>query len=745
MLSRTTMRLSILTASLFLVSSSASAQMTFRIDPIVFQVLETDVDTNSAKFEEYRDLGSGFRIPELFIQGVTPDGDRYLELSGENVGREDMRFGMRYGVWDSYALSFDYNKIPHRFGNNALILWDRSTPGSWTLPDALQQALQERLEAAFPAINIALLRSMIEPLLAEGDRIDLGLRRDRFGATLDLGGLDGLSWKLGLKHENRTGTRAYGASFGFSNVTELPEPIDYDTTDAELKGEWNTAKGGLQFGYRYSKFENNISTLIWDNPFRFTDSTSANAYQAPGSGTIAGSSRGFADLAPDNESNQFFVSGRFKLNSSWWAGGSAAYAILTQDDPLLPYTINSSIQGIGFGGQSFDATNPNSLPVSSLDAEAKTLSLNADVGGRLGEDFTLVFRYRYSEYDNNTPRIELPGYVRYHGVWEDIPRITVPYSHQRDSISATLGWDLSPANDLELSYKVSQVERDFRETKTTDEDIVRLSWDTRPISWLTVRSSYEHGDRTYNEYVPQAAEASFLEHGPFTSLVGLRRFDQANREYDQVKVWAQALAGERWSVSFGVANRDEEYPDSEFGLVSDEVLELEAELAFMISEASTFTLFGHFADRDSFQRTRQSAATPSTSPSNNWSLLATEQNDTFGAGYFGSVAKWSWKSNLRWTRSDGEADFDTPPGGTPAVAVDFDNYEDIELLALDLNVEYALSEAAAIGLWWLYEDYTIDSFILQGLQNVLPGALILNADNGDYNANVLGAHIKFGW
>ena len=100
------------------------------------------------------------------------------------------------------------------------------------------------------------------------------------------------------------GNRAYGGSFGFSNATELPEPIDYDTTGAQLAGEWNTGRpAASSFGYRYSKFENNISTLIWDNPFRITDATDPTAYTAPGAGSINGSASGFADLAASNRAD----------------------------------------------------------------------------------------------------------------------------------------------------------------------------------------------------------------------------------------------------------------------------------------------------------------------------------------------------------------------------------------------------------------------------------------------------------
>ena len=74
-------------------------------------------------------------------------------------------------------------------------------------------------------------------------------------------------------------------AFGFGNVVELPEPIDYSTDGATLSGELNGKKGGLTFGYRYSAFKNDVGEMIFDNPFRITDSTDPSAYTAPGTGS----------------------------------------------------------------------------------------------------------------------------------------------------------------------------------------------------------------------------------------------------------------------------------------------------------------------------------------------------------------------------------------------------------------------------------------------------------------------------
>jgi hypothetical protein len=119
-------------------SASEPQGFTFTIDPIVFGILETTVDTDSAKWEEYRDMSSGFSIPLLNIEGRSAD-DRFLTFRGENVRYKDARYNFGYGVLDRWGLTVDYNKIPHRFGNNGRMLWTQTSPGVYQIADPVHQ------------------------------------------------------------------------------------------------------------------------------------------------------------------------------------------------------------------------------------------------------------------------------------------------------------------------------------------------------------------------------------------------------------------------------------------------------------------------------------------------------------------------------------------------------------------------------------------------------------------------------
>jgi MtrB/PioB family decaheme-associated outer membrane protein len=709
-------------------------------------VLHEHVDTNSAKWKEYRDMSSGFVIPKLRLLGEGP-GDRELDFNAENVRREDARYTLNYGVPGSYEFLLDYNKIPHHFGNGGHMLWTQTAPGRLEIADPVQGALQGAVAtqlATNPAgINYTFLNGILSPYLATAQGINLGLERNRLLARLDLGRLGPLSWGLEYDHEKRTGNRAFGGSFGFSNATELPEPINYDTSGAQLAGEWNTSTSGLSLGYRHSKFENNVSTLIWDNPFRATPATDPNAYTAPGAGSVGGSNLGIADLAASNRADILFLRGRTRFGS-WFANGSASYDSMKQDDPLLPYTLNSAITGINFNGSAFNPTNASSLPVRTAGRKTDATALNADLGTRFGQSLDLTFRYRYYDLDNKAPRISFPGYVRYDAVWEAIGRITVPYSYKRQNAGAELGWDLARATRLALTFERESWDRKYREISSSDENIWKATFDSRPAPWFSLRSSYLYGDRSIGSYDVEAAEDSFLVPAGATNLPGLRKFDEAARKRHVYNVQGQLFPSDAWNFFVGLTGNDQKYGESLFGLQKDATTSYNAELSYAPGDNFNLFLFVDRQDRKVRQKARQSGALPSTSPLDDWTASLAETTDTLGAGLTAKLAHdWTLDLSANWSRSDGKADLFSPPGGAPDLALGFNNYDDVKLLSLLGRLDHRINKSVRAGLFGRWEDYKIDTFVLQGLQSYLPGALLLNPSYGDYRGSLVRLDMTF--
>ncbi len=704
------------------------------LDPVIIEGLNNSHTGDDAKFEEYRDLGTGFRIPWLHLSGQSRDGNRTLDFSVINGGRNDARYTMEYGLAGSWSMLLDYNKIQHRFADNGHTLYTRTAPGVYQISDAAQRYVETGITQQGAAATAAILA----PLFATANPVDLGLQRDRTKFRVDLGKSSAVSWFLDYDHESRTGLKAGGASFGFGLANEIAEPIDYRTDDASVGGEWHGRKASLGFGYRYSKFKNNISTLIWDNPLRAPTSTQA---------------RGFEDLPADNDAGTAYLTGRTKLGGNWWASANATYTQMKQNDALLPYTINPGVLGTNEDGTKFDASNPATLPQRRAGQSADVLNLAANVGTHFGDNVRLNFRYRYYDYDNTSDRIEFPGYVVFHAAtFTANPRIVAPYAYKNDDLGAELAWDVMGAGTLSLSFDRKGLDRKFREVESSDENLYKLAFDSHVLDTLTLRAAYERSERSISGYRNEAEFDTFVEAEAPGNLTLLRQFYQAAKKTDAVDLQVDWQAAKAVSLQLGVKTGKDDYNESLYGLLYDKFTTVNGEIDWNLTDDNMVYLWASHEDRKSNQRSRQSGAILSTNPVDDWSVKLSEKNDSAGLGWTAKLSKqWTLDLSGEYSKADGTGDFTATPGGAPlsgtpvrTAALDLGNYDNSKLLSLRLKLDYAISARMGIGVWYMYEDYTQDTYRLQGITgNFLPGTTIALAPNvGDYTGNVLGLNLK---
>jgi MtrB/PioB family decaheme-associated outer membrane protein len=718
----------------------------FTLDPVVLQPLFVDVDTESSKFEEYRDMDSGMVIPMLRLFGESGSHNRTFEFEAVSPGRADERYTLRYGNSGRYSIMLDYNVIPHRFGNDGTLIYSNSNPTSLRIADSSQQDLQNQVAAqsADPnlTVDFAFLSSILQPYINTAQSIDLSLDRKRARARIDILKMQRLSWSIDISQETRQGNRPYGGSFGFNNVLEVPEPIDYRTTSADVAGEWNGRRSGVRFGVRFSRFDNMNPDLTYDNPFRATDSTDASAYIAPGN-SIGGASVGRNALAPDNTASDIYVQGRARFGRHGWFNGSLRYGMMSQDQRFLPYTTNTAIDPNSTPAAPFVATNIANLPEESADTEVKLLNFSARAGTRFASKFTVQGNVSYYDYDNSSAEIVFPGYVRFDAVWEAIPRMTVPFSWTKERAGVEFGWDVARSTHLALGYTREMWERENREIKDSDEDIFKLTLNHRQGSRWSIRGSIEHGNRTTDEYNTEAMEATFVNPSGITNLPGLRKYDEAERIYDAGNVSTMVMVSDSVSITGGVTLRNEDYDESEFGLNSYDSVMYNAEVDYTPSEKISLFVFVHRTDAESFQRARQSGGTLSTNPADDWELTLDETTDTIGLGFESRFARtWTGRVQGQWSNSDGDTDFFSPPGGNPNRAEGFPEYDDNEWLVLSGRLGKEITPNVAAGVTYVREEYTTNRFQRDGLSPYLPGSLILNPEDGDYTADIVAVDMR---
>jgi MtrB/PioB family decaheme-associated outer membrane protein len=714
----------------------------FHVRRIDFGLSSVETDTNSSKFREYRSVPTGVVLPFLRFAG---DAKFPYDVAAWNVLQEDARYRVEAAP-GSFLVLAEFVKVPHRFGNDARSLLEDTGRGTLSFSDTFQQTFQTAIEQQFArnrtGVNFAFLNALVGPSLAAQDPFDIKLMRERGHLELGWGGDRPVDLRLSYSHEKRRGTRGSGTSFGFNNVVETPEPIDYRTEDLGLSAEWTQSWGLVRGLVNLNRFTNSLPVQTFDNPFRAVSTTDPSAYQSPSSSSVNGASFARLALPPDNSSVTGSLGAVWRLGKRSRLSADAALGQWAQDEPFIPFTTNSAVT------TPFDATDPSTVPTASLDGKIRIVSLNAAFSTRPLDNLTLSARARRYDLDNRTPRIEFrDGYVRYDGVFEDIPRISVPYGYTSDRVHATAAYDFGKAT-LEGGYRFEAMDRTFRETEETRQHTVSGSLQVRPLDWAVLRGTVERASRDFDVYHAEEAEhASFLDPGPAVNLPLLRRYDQAAKDTTRVVSQLQLTPWGSGTLALSYMRAKDDYEDLSHGLLEADNEALSAEADYTPSERLSVFAFYTREDIRSLQRGRQSGATPSTSPLDDWTADVRDKVDTFGGGGTVAVVKERLDLALSGTyqRVDGNNDLESPPGGTPDVAFDIGLYDDTKLVSLNAELTYKLRGGWRLALGGWFEDYEIEDAASSGLRNYTPGSFFLAGNDGNYRAHVIYTRASYSW
>ncbi len=753
------MKRALLTALILATAWPAFAQTTpergiFTLGHIDFGIQVAHPDTDSSKFREYRDLLNGPVFP--FFRLLGEQKVRY-DLIIENAIRDDGRYRLIVDA-EPIRIKVDYNRIPHRFGNDGRTLLHETARGVLEIPDTIQRANQTALEAQFAqnrnGVNFPFLSALVAPQLAAANRIDLALLRERGNVEVGLTPGQPLDVRLSYFQERRSGTRAAGTAFGFGNVVESPEPIQYRTQDIGASAEYAQSWGLVRGAAHYNWFSNAIGTLTFDNPFRATDSTDASAYTGPGPGSIAGPSRGRIDLPADNQAVTGSVGFLLRLPANSRLTADVSASRWTQDREFMPHTINSAIGPTSNPAAPFKADDPANLPERSLDGRINVVSQSYLFTSRPLPALGFTARYRVYDLSNDTRRIEFPGHVRMDAVWIPGGRISVPYGYKTHRADATVSYDLGPAT-LEGGYRYVKFNRTFRETRETTENTFLVAANVHPLGWAQARASYETGKRNRDEYDFARSElASRAEAEMPSNLPELRRFDQAKKDLDRFNGLLQLSPVDNLSFSLSYWYNKDDYTREpvvaasglHYGLVNAKNESLTAEADYSPGDRWNFYGFYSYEKIATFQRGRQSGATPSRNPLDDWTSDIEDKVYSFGGG--GTVAlvpeKLDFRAFGRYQKVDGNNALARPPAA-PVPAISIPDFDDTKLWNVGAEFAYNIAKSWSLALGGWLEYYRVKDSATTSLTNYVPASFFLAANDSDYNARVGYVRASYHW
>ncbi len=299
-----------------------------------------------------------------------------------------------------------------------------------------------------------------------------------------------------FRTQRHVGELPWGASFGFSNDVEVGLPYNSRANDLTIGAEWTNQKSMLRVAYDGSWFQNHDGTVVWDSPLRLTDALD------PASPTDGFPGHGRMAMWPSNTAQTVSFGGYTKLARRTQLTGFLSYGIWSNDEPLLPFTINSALP-----------TLP--LPRATAQAEANVFSTNLNLVSRPATDWRMSARFRQYSFDNQTPHGGIPEFVSYDsGISTSSTGGPEPYTHSRTTFAADATWTgLSPLA-LAVGYTHNSNGHDFRIFEDTGENVVTFTADAVGTQWATFRAQYEIGDRSGSGLERGAARADRRTAGP---------------------------------------------------------------------------------------------------------------------------------------------------------------------------------------------------------------------------------------
>jgi len=774
---------------------------------------QTYVDGASGKLEEYRDLEQGILLNDFRLKVDGANTPYYLDLKVKDLSQADEFYGVKGGSHGKYNFGLYYDAIPHNFSNGRLLL-NNLGGGRFGIADAVQQSLQadeilrsQRLSydpvtglplgttdtAGAFYINPADAQNMaqdagmvgtVRNLYGSANTVKYGLNRAKTGFNFDFSPVQDLKIWTKVSNEKRTGTRRINQGTyerynngpnGIDHIVdyflvsgvELPEVIDYRTTTMNVGTGIYKKKWLADAEYTFTNFENQVDSLVWDNPFRLDSASATNATGGVGNPFNRGrSALGQITLSPDSKSHDFTVSGSAELPLHSRFTGTVGYGWVTQDDAFDPYTLNTAIVASNVAGAPSAAGL--ALPQNDLNGKVATMFHSYQLTSKPVDAVAVTARYRYYDYDNKSDNIEFDGYSAFgDSFWRTVkndknaPVHNEALSYTRQNAELALDYHVLKPLTLSMEGFWEDWDREELRIDGTTEAGVGAGFIYKPTRTAKLKGNYRYAHRTVDGYVPGATAGN-------PEAIGLQNFDWADRIRHKADLRLQLVPVEAVTVALsGQYLNDQFGKDNRFGLKENDAVSGAIDVNYAFSDAlSVYVSYAKDyrkgfmqsgAKDDAFNDPNttidDALATDNFNPLNDWNTGIYEKVDTVGLGVTFQVIPEKLTLNTSYNLSYSKMDFNTvnPNGAVKlanAAAQEWptvtNKYQEVKA-----DLGYSFTKNLKCGVTYLYELFMQDDFA--NTPAYTAGStyenstkyLYTGANDLSYDAHVVGAYVNY--
>ena len=217
-------------------------------------------------------------------------------------------------------------------------------------------------------------------------------------------------------------------SFAFNNANELPMPLDNRTNDVSAGLEYVQPAGMIRVGWDASWFDNNIKSIVWDNPLRATDTT---PFDASGYSNGNGPASGRMSMPPSNTHEHGQHHGPLQAAV---AHDDQRHRLVHRDEPERRAHPVDDQRGDRQPDGLRDVPGLAALPRDTAEARVHGVNAMFNFTSRPNSFFGLTMRYRFNDHKNLTPEFDATQYVRFDAVPENTGGVDRAVQHPREHV-----------------------------------------------------------------------------------------------------------------------------------------------------------------------------------------------------------------------------------------------------------------------------------------------------------------------
>jgi MtrB/PioB family decaheme-associated outer membrane protein len=677
-------------------------------------------DSDPARFQRYRDVRDGGMIDRLRLSKDTNEY-RY-SVQADHIGYRDQRFSASYSNFGKVKASFEWNQIPLFYSQDTRTLYDRSNPGVLTLNDSIQSGIQNKTITLGTALDGAAA-------------FDLRTRRDIANANVIYSATPNVDLGVTLRNTQKQGAYPWGGSFGIGGAiaTEMPVPVDHRTTDLGTSLEYSNDRGYARLAYDGSFFRNNVTTLVWDNPARVTDSPTA------------GPAQGRMSLWPNTDMNTVSASGGLKLPGRSRASAFVSVGTLSNNAPLLPFTINSAL------------VSP-ALDRPTADISARVTAMNYLFTSRPASLVWFSARYRQYQFDNRTVPFTVINGVNYDTAIVALNKASEPFSQTRRTFDTDATFSPSRYVGFRAGYTREDVDRSHRIVAKTTEDIGRASVDLTGVPWVTVRGVFEHSKR-------RGSAADGLALLAIGEQPALRQYDISDRDQDRFSTIIMVTPASQFSVNTSVSFGRQEYPGTSFGLRNNDNHVYSVGFDFVPADQVSMGLSYGIEKYTALQASRTAIPLPANTvaflndptqqfndPRRDWTDDSADRVHTIDASI--DLLKLIRQTDIEvaydYSRAQSTYTYGLAPNTVIAAPLQLAPVIN-ELQRGTVDGRYFVTRHLALGLVYWFDKYQVDDFALSPVSSLAqpatatPALMMLGYFYRPYTANTVMGRITYLW